>query len=120
MRSYPQVPLILSCNMFFFYNIVAIANKDKHLTMPIMKGYVYDMAFFDDTYPSVTKINVECSKSSKVKWTGKKMKIKVKKLVFVNKLMNDVDLIRSLEIRIKIRIATMNNCYRTYDPECDF
>ncbi len=91
MRSYPQVPLILSCNMFFFYNIVIIANKDRQLTMPIMKGYVYDMAFFDDTYPSVTKINVECSKSSKVKWTGKKMKIKVKKLVFVNKLMNSID-----------------------------
>ena len=59
--------------------------------MPIMKGYVYNMAFFDDTYPSVTKIDVEFDKKPRIKRTGRKMKIKVKRLIVVNNSMNSND-----------------------------
>ena len=59
--------------------------------MPIMKGYVYNMAVFDDTYPSVTKIDVELYKKPRIKRTGRKMKIKVKRLVVVNNSMNSND-----------------------------
>ena len=34
--------------------------------------------------------------------------------------MNDVELIRFLEISIKIHIANIEKCYRTYDPTGDF
>jgi len=36
------------------------------------------------------------------------------------KLINDLDLIRSLEISIKIRIATIDNCYRITDRNATF